>query len=443
MSFLNRNKKKGINQLGRVHYTKMTHSLKDNFKLAMKTKEIEQPQESTKGAGEPETIGIPDYNAIDTLATYDPTIDGSANIFTSAMLSAGYRLKHESQDEIEFVESQFRRLGFYEQFPDWIGKWYRYGTCYVNLVSEGGNLVKLQIIPPHYIQRIIRGKVEYLYKTIDGKEIKIPKQAMLAFDFVKKKDYAYPMSIFESGLEVLEDAARMNDQFRIIIEEYTAPILHAQVGGDSYETLPSQADIDKIAEDIEESKRIGTELTTDQLVKIAYVQPERGLDVRPFIEWFKEKILLCTMIPEAYTMHRSGAAAGGDSMRQIEAFNNWIRLVQKHYIEPIINNHLIPALYGDIAYDDKGVREELDYTKYPKFEFNPVYEWKLREMNYILKQVGVIATIDQGREMAGLPPLSEEEKKEIMEFNKKPVSRDPSEDMEDTTDRIDGDERDE
>jgi hypothetical protein len=426
-----------------VRHLVLTSAQMKYFKLAKGGDPIEQPQSSTKEKGEYETEGIPDYDAIDKLALYDPTIDGAANITTSAMLAGGYRLIHENPEEVKNLQTMFRRINFDYNLSNIVNKEYRYGLCYLNLVIEGSEVVDSQVMPPHSMFRVTKGKRSYVYKTIEGDEIDMDRNFLVSFEDLPKKDFAYPQSIFEPGLEILEDAARFNDQFRILIEEYIAPILHTTVGGDTIDLFPSQEDIDQIAKDVEESKRIGTELTTDKLVTITYVQPARGMDISPFLNYFERKIMLMAMVPEPYLMYRSVQAGGTDSQKQIESFHNRIRYKQKYHYETVINDHLIPMLYGDLPFDDKGVKEELDYTKYPRFEFEQPYEWKMRELNYIIKQVGVTITNNEGREKLGLSPLSDQEIEKMTQMGKKPVSRDPSEDVEDVEVRVDDGELDE
>ena len=413
------------------HYVVVTTTMRDYYKFAIdKGKKIEQPQESTQEDSEGETLGRPDYDAIDKISLYDPTISGASNIFNATLWSGGYSIVGED-GKVEQLKQLFMDIDFDRLATEITNDFYLYGTAYINVVVEDGNIITMQKVPPHYIKRAKNGK-EFIYETAEGEEIRIKKANMIIFDYLRKKDYSYPMSIFEPGLELLEDAARMNEQFRIMIEEYVAPILHTKVGGDSFELLASQEDIDRIAEDVEESKRIGTELTTDQLVEMTFIQPERGMNMQPFIEWFSRKILLCTMIPEPYMMYRSGAAAGGDSMRQVEAFHNWIRLIQQRFIEPIINKHLIPMLFGESPYDDDGTKIAIQYDKYPKFKFNPVYDWKMRELNYHLKQVGVITLENETRKMLGLKELSDEELTQLRELNKPLTARNPDEEKMDT-----------
>lgn len=399
------------------------------FKFKEQSKAVEQPKESAKGKGEAEEVGMPDYNAIDRLAVYDPTIEGATNIFVSTMLAAGFKIVHENEKRVKKLKNELQRLDFEQLLAEMLTDFYKYGTCYINIVKEGGKVKKLQKIPPHYMKRIVKGKKAYEYQAKEGKKIVIERNFIVAIDYKKLKDYPYPMSLFEPGLEIMEDTFRMNEQFRLLIEEYVAPILHTTVGAEGYEFRPSQKEIDKIAEDVEKAKRVGTDITTDKLVQLTYIQPDRGLAIQPYIDWFQRKVMLCTMIPESYLMYRSGAAAGGDSIRQVEAFHNWIRMCQKSFIEPVINKHLIPMIMGDKVYDDKGEKLEVDYSKYPKFEFNPVYEWKMRELNYELKQVNLVKTVNEVRMSLGMTPLEEEEIDKMMGTKKTVVARNPDEEQ--------------
>jgi hypothetical protein len=100
-------------------------------------------------------------------------------------------------------------------------------------------------------------------------------------------------------------------------------------------------------------------------------------------------------------------------------------------------------LYGDMPYDEKGYPVELDYAKYPKFEFEQPYLWKLRELNYILKQVGILIEPNEGRLMKGYQELPDERIQWIYELGGKPVARDPSEDISQVQTRVDEGEIDE
>ena len=378
------------------------------------SKELSLPTESTADKGEVEEIGLPNYSAIDYLAEYEPFIDSATNVFVSNMVGMGYRIKGDSSDKVEELNNKLRMIDFDELLPEIVADLYKYGNAYINLVIEGGQISKLQRIPPHYI-KVAKKKKPYFYEyeASAGEKIKIDYGDVIHFKLRGKKDYAYGDSVFSSALELLEDYARMNEQFRILIEDTVAPIMHAKVGGDDILTRPSEEALKSIGEDITKAKKAGVDLITEKFVEIAYIQPDRGLNFQPFIDWFKNKLLMAAMIPETYTMNRSGAAAGGDSLNQIESFNTWIRYIQRTHVEPKINNHLIPMILGLTVYNKKGEKEDLDYNDLPKFEFNETIDWKMKEINYLLKQYNVTLTDDEIRKELGRAPFTEEQRKLI------------------------------
>lgn len=388
--------------------TDIFKSIIDKEKLEEFTqKPLEQPQESDATKSEVDEIGLPSYDTIDSLSVYDPVIDGYTNIFVAHMLGEGYSLKFDDEAKIVDLQNKMAFVDFDELLDLWVANWYRYGNAYGNMVIEGKEISGMQNVPPHYIKISSKGKF-YEYEEEGGDKTKIDWRDMLHFKARPIKDYPYGKSIFESALELLEDYARFNDQFRILIEEYVAPILHTKVGPKDGIITPSDETIEQVARDVQTAKRTGTEFTTDQMVETIYVSPDRGLLVQPYLDHFKEKLLISSLIPEAALMSRSKAAAGGDSKIQMGSFYTIIRYIQKTHFETVINKHLIPMLFGVDVFEDDGTRIEVDYTQFPKFEFNPTAEWKLKMLNYELKQVNIIKTVDEVRRTLGLPELGEE-----------------------------------
>ena len=375
---------------------------------------LEQPQEST-AEGEVEETGIPNYDAIDTLALYDPIIDGATNIFTSTLLATVYKIKHEDDNNNLELWQKLEFIDFDTVLAKFASDFYKYGNAFVNIVITGGDVTQLQIIPPHYIKKAIKTKKFYEYDKGAGETEEIVLRDILHFKMRNIKDYAYGESIFTPALELIEDWARMNEQFRIHIEQYVSPILHGTVGGEDLQLRPSPDALLSVAEDMENSKKAGTDLVTDAFVKFTYLSPDRGMAIQPFLDFFRHKLLMATMIPETFTMIRSEAAAGGDAANQVVAFNNWIRFIQKYFLEPIINNHLIPMLMGTDVYNEEGEKEELNYEDFPRIEFNPTIDWKMKHLNYYLKQWNISMIDDEIRDALGLAPFSDEQRKIMLE----------------------------
>ena len=70
-------------------------------------------------------------------------------------------------------------------------------------------------------------------------------------------------------------------------------------------------------------------------------------------------------------------------------------------------------LFGKEVFDDNGERLDVDYDSLPRIEFNPPYAWKLKELNYLIKQYNISLIDDEIREELGLPPFTPEQR-EIM-----------------------------
>lgn len=377
-------------------------------------KPMELPTESTKDKGEVEDIGLPNYEAIDALAKYDTMIDGTVNVKLSAILSAGYRLVGKNPSNIDDLRRKMHRIEFDQILPQLLDYFLRYGNCFGNLVMEGGDISQIQLLPPHNVKIGLKGKKFYQYRDSDGEDIDIDWRDMLHFKARSTKDYAYGRSDYDSSLELLEDYARFNEQFRIMVEDTVAPMVHTRVGGDDIMTRPSPESLKEVAEAVTNAKKAGIDITTDKLVEIVYVQADRGFNFAPLLQWFRGKILVGAMVAETKMMLRSDAAEGGDSLHQVNASNDWIMYLQKFHLETIFNFHLIPMLMGVEIFDDDGVRQEVDYDDLPRIEFNPPYDFKLRELNYLLKQYNVTLIDDEIREKLGLPPFTPEERKIIL-----------------------------
>lgn len=70
-------------------------------------------------------------------------------------------------------------------------------------------------------------------------------------------------------------------------------------------------------------------------------------------------------------------------------------------------------ILGLTVYNKKGEKEDLDYNDLPKFEFNETIDWKMKEINYLLKQYNVTLTDDEIRKELGRAPFTEEQRKLI------------------------------
>lgn len=396
-------------------------------------KPLELPTESTKDKGEVEDTGIPNYSAIDTLSVYDTMIDGTINVRISTILSAGYRVVGNKSAQVKKLRRRMQQIEFDQLLPQLLDFYLRYGNCFGNMVIEGGQISQLQLLPPHYVKIGVKGKKFYRYRDSDGEDHDIDWREILHFKNRVTKDYVYGRSDYDSALELLEDYARMNEQFRIMIEDTVAPILHTSVGGEDIMTKPSPESLQEISEAVTNAKKAGVDITTDGMVKILYIQPNRSLNFDPFLQWFRGKILIAAMTPETKMMLRSDAAEGGDSQHQVDSGDDNIRYIQKFHIEPILNYHLVPMLLGKEVFDEEGLRQDLDYDNLARIEFNPPYTWKLKELNYLMKQYNVSLIDDEIRERLGLPPFTPEERAILEQTKQGGQSEEP-----DTTDEAEG-----
>jgi len=349
-----------------------------------------------------ETEGLPDFSAINTLRKKEPMLNTFGRVFTSYVVGNGYTIIHEQEQTVEELENILVKLKFNRRINQIVTDVYHYGAGYMYIDEEK---TFAQRALPEYVRKTIEGGYFYV---AGSEEIDISKEPAKMFEISLEPegDYLYGQSIWTPAIDLIDTYYRLNEEFRKIIHEYASPLMHVRAGGETPELFPSEEALENITRMVEQSKKPGTAITTDKLIEIAFVQPDRGLDIQKYVDFFRKKIISCAMVPEVALMYRSETGRAEESTKQSTTFTQFVLDFQTNYLEPVINYEIIPFLLG---------KEEWT-VDLPKIKFNPPIEYKLKELNYIIKRVNVLNTVDELRAELGYQSLTEEEKEQMLMF---------------------------
>ena len=371
---------------GKMRVAKFENPLDDvNIKKKLFDKERLEEQEF-------EEKGLPSFTAIDKLKVRDTFIRTTGNILVSWILGDGYKIIHKEESRVLETKRMLINMGFDLELPIVVRDTLDYGNGYF----YSTDFTFIQRVLPEFMRTNAKG--EYFY--VSEEPIPLETQGeIFHFKLDPEADYLYGMSIWHAALDLLETWYLMNPEFKRMIDEYVSPILHGKVGGDTPDLFPSDEAINDVTLMVQKGKRPGTAIITDKLIDFEYIQPDRGMDLTPYIQFYKEKLYGCSMVPEPFRMYRSNLAAAGDSDKQEAAFIEWISFLHKFVFEPIINYQLFPRMFGKDEWS-----EDL-----PQLSFNPPIDYKLKDLNHKIKRVGVVNTVNEIRLELGYNPLTDEE----------------------------------
>ena len=315
------------------------------------------------------------------------------HILVSWLLGSGYKILHQDKNKVKEWKKMLVTMEFDKQLPTVMRDTLDYGNGYFYTTPD---FTFIQRVLPEFIRTNAKG--EYFYVADEPVPLDSTGE-IFHFMLDPEADYLYGMSIWHAAIDLLETWYLMNTEFRRMIDEYVAPMLHGTVGGESPELFPSEDAIENVTQMVQKGKRPGTAIITDALINFDYIQPDRGMDIQPFIQFYKEKLYNCSMVPEPFRMYRSKQSAAGDSESSKVAFIEWISFLHKFIFEPIINFQLFPRIDGKDEWD-----EEI-----PQLVFNPPIDYSLKDLNHKLKRVGVVNTVNEIRLELGYNPLTDEE----------------------------------
>jgi len=373
-------------QTGKIRIAKFENPLDDvNVKKKLFDKERLEEQDF-------EEKGLPNFTAIDKLKVRDTFVRTTGNILVSWILGDGYKIIHKSEEEIKKTKKMLIDMGFDLELPIIIRDTLDYGNGYF----YSTDFTFIQRILPEFMRTNAKG--EYFYVSEEPIPLET-KGEIFHFKLDPEADYLYGMSLWHAALDLLETWYLMNTEFKRMIDEYVSPILHGKVGGDTPDLFPSDEAIQDVTSMVQKGKRPGTAIITDKLIDFEYIQPDRGMDLNPYVQFFKQKIYGCSMVPETFRMYRSNVAAAGDSDKEEMAFIEWVSFLHKFIFEPIINYQIFPRMFGKDEWS-----EDL-----PQLSFNPPIDYKLKDLNHKIKRVGVVNTVNEIRLELGYNPLTDEE----------------------------------
>ncbi len=372
---------------GKIQITKFGNPL-DEVTVKQKLYDAERMEETDF-----EEKGLPNFTAIDKMKVRDTFVRTTGHILVSWILGDGYKIIHPEESKVKETREKLIMMAFNQEFHVAVRDTLDYGNGYLYATPD---FTFVQRVLPEFIRANAKG--EYFYVADEPIPINA-KGEIFHFKLDPEADYLYGMSIWHAALDLLETWYLMNSEFKRMIDEYVSPILHGKVGGDTPDLFPSDEAIEDVTLMVQKGKRPGTAIITDKMIDFEYIQPDRGMDVTPFVQFFKEKIYSCSMVPEPFRMYRSKQSAAGDSDKQESAFIEWIGFLHKFIFEPIINYQLFPRMFGKDEWSDD----------LPQLVFNPPIDYKLKDLNHKLKRVGVVNTVNEIRIELGYNPLTDEE----------------------------------
>lgn len=200
-----------------------------------------------------------------------------------------------------------------------------FGDSFVEVVKNRSNKVtELKVLNSEYIKMYTdkTGSVVGYGQVIDRKKLVLfgttgEKAGDLAYEkvvkdiskiahfkFSPKESGNYGTSMIRPMLPMISNKLDMEQDLRIIVKRYSAPIIHAKVGNNE---LPAQEEnISAVASEIEDLQ-VENEIVTSHLVSLDVLQfNNKGVDLKTPFEYVDRQILAAGQVPPLLLGYSSG-----------------------------------------------------------------------------------------------------------------------------------------
>ena len=221
------------------------------------------------------------------------------------------------------------------------------GNAWVEVPKKNGEILELKILDPKTftVVRERTGKILAHVQNVNNffvvwsdlsteklEEIKIkfdvrkPLGDIVHFKWNVIGNEKYGTSLIHSLLSLLDTKADIEEDLKVIIRRYAAPIIHAKVGSEN--SPPTKEQIVQVKNSLTDIYS-DTEYATSYLVELVVLGFEgKGMDVSSIIQHVDTNIMAGLQVPSV--LLEGGSATDRDSDVKLRSFNRHVKAIQRH-----------------------------------------------------------------------------------------------------------------
>ena len=190
------------------------------------------------------------------------------------------------------------------------------------------------------------------------------KDLIVHFKFNSLESGNYGTSMIRPMLPLIDTKLDMEDDLKLLVRRYIAPIIHAQVGSDNLSA--DESDISDVASSLEDI-RSDNEIVTSHLVKLSVLDfNKKGVDIKTPFEHIDKQILSAGQVPPSLL----GISTGVDrATAEVQLRNFWghVKAVQRwlkvDFEDQVIVRFKLGGMNDKLIWKHADPREkDVDYT---------------------------------------------------------------------------------
>ena len=366
-----------------------------------------------------ETLARPEYDfeeirrAIETDSYIKITLDKHSRL----VYKAGYYLKSENADAVEYLKKRFRLMSYctdkpidilYQEIADDIVKYSnailvkkRNKINYSGIKAKGlfgqDPIVGYFRIDPAtiYVKRDEHGNIlKYVQKVDSGKEKTYRKEDIIHIYMDKESSNTFGTPKIIAALEDVKLLRKLEGYVLAIVYRFAMPLFHFKIGKTEAGFQATDKEIQDTKKDIENMSLDGS-FVTNEKTEINVIGAEgSAINISQYLTYFENRVF-AALDSSASMMGRGGAKQDADSMEAQS--HDYIKYVQK-IISIFIENFILNELLFEGGFDP--ITNEEDMVKYVFNEINLDTKIKL-ENHEMLKWQSNLQTLAESRRNIG------------------------------------------
>ena len=343
-----------------------------------------------------------DFEEIKRAAETDSYIKTSLDKYQRMIYKAGYYLKSENENSVEYIKKRFRIMSYatgkpmdilFQEIADDL---ITYSNCIliktrVKQVMPGIKAVGLfgadpvggysRIDPSTVsIQRDEYGNVlGYTQKTINGKEKNYKVQDVIHFYMNKESSNAFGTPKVIAALEDVKLLRKLEGNVLAIVHRFAIPIFHWKIGKPQQGFQATDKEIEDVKYEIENMSLDGVVITNEKTEINVLGAEGAAINASEYLNYFEQRVFTA-LDTSASQMGRGGAKQDADSMEAqshdyIKSVQRTISIFLENFVisellleggfNPIINEKdIVEYIFNEISLDTKIKVENHELLKY-------------------------------------------------------------------------------
>lgn len=366
-----------------------------------------------------ETLAEPEYDfeeirrAIETDSYIKITLQKHSRL----IYKAGYYLKSENSDAVEYLKTRFRIMSYctdkpidilYQEIADDVVKYsnailvkkrdkFNYSGVKAKGLFEQDPIVGYFRVDPAtiYVKRDEFGNIlKYVQKVDSGKEKTYKKEDVIHIYIDRESSNTFGTPKIVAALEDIKLLRKLEGYVLAIVYRFAMPLFHFKIGKTEAGFQATDKEITDTKKDIENMSLDGC-FVSNEKTEINVIGAEgSAINISQYLTYFENRVF-SALDSSASMMGRGGAKQDADSMEAQS--HDYIKYVQK-VLSIFIENFILNELLFEGGFNP--ISNEKDMVKYIFNEINLDTKIKV-ENNEMLKYQSNVQTLQETRRNIG------------------------------------------